>query len=144
MMELFIVSWVEERDEICIEWKRAAGQHKVIMTSLQSQNNPRSEEQESTLPEALQFRRNNGCIPPLPPELWYQRYQRAAHWFRQALSETPNPQPDHISAGLLITPLSPGLTHMPWKARPTQNDRHPAPFQQSSYKGSNLKEKPKA
>lgn len=73
------------------------------------------QEQENTLPEALWFRRNNSCIPPLPLELWYQRYQRAAHWFRQALSETPNLQPDHISAGLLITPLPPGLTHMPWK-----------------------------
>lgn len=128
MIELFIVSWEEEKVEKCIEWKRAACQHKVIMTSVQWQNNPRLEEQESTLPEALWFRRNNSCIPQLPSELWYQRYQRAVHCFRQALSETLNPQPDHISAGLLITPLPPGLTRMPWKALPTQNDRRPALF----------------
>lgn len=108
-----------------IEWKRAACQHKVIMSSVQAQNNPRLEEQESTLPEALWCRRNNGCIPLLPPELWYQR---AVHWFRQALSETASPQPDHISAGLLITARPPGLIHMPWKARPTQNDRQPGLF----------------
>lgn len=111
------------------EWKRVACQHKVIMTTVQSQNNPRVEEQESTLPEALWLRGNNGCIPPLPPALWYQSYQRAVHWFRQALSETPNPQSDHISAGLLITPLPSwinsyamkGLSHAVWKA--------PSPFQ---------------
>lgn len=121
---LFIVSQTEEKVEKCIEWKRAACQPKFLMTSVQPQNNPRSEEHESTLPEALWFQRNNGCIPPLPLELWYQRYQRAVPWIRRAFSKTANPQADHMSAGLLITPLPPGLIHMPFicQAGPTHTE----------------------
>lgn len=125
VMGLFNVSREEAKVEKCIEWQRAACQCEVIMTSVQSQNNPRSEQQERTLPEALWWRGNNGCIPPLPPELWYQR---AEQWFRQGLSQAPNHQPDHVSAVLLITPLPPGLTRMLWKPAPTRSDRHPRLF----------------
>lgn len=59
------------------------------------------------------------------PSPWTLISKRVS-WFTQGLSETAVPQPDHISAGLLITPS--GLIHAPWKVSSAQNDRHAAPF----------------
>lgn len=59
------------------------------------------------LPEALWCEVNNGCIPLLPLELWYQS--------TVSFDRLHNLQPDRISARLLITPLPPGLSHSPWK-----------------------------
>lgn len=63
---------------------------------------------------------------------------KGVSWFTQGLSETAVPQPDHISAGLLITPS--GLIHAPWKVSSAQNDRHAASFSCPPTKVPSLKE----